>query len=192
MGFFLRCPPQSRGTGEGQGWGEPVADTMALQSGKQLSWASGWAPCSLEHELKGRNVSTAVGTLKDACGRRPSSAESLCLPAPLKCCRGGIPSCLMALQVRSLGRRRRRQHSQGCPPTGPFLGKDSLDIWVPPSSSNHPPTAVHPKLQGLVLSTCECPGFLTDLVPLGDLVKPQGWRAQPSVSKIIARRMCCW
>lgn len=23
------CPPQSRGTGEGQGWGEPVADTMA-------------------------------------------------------------------------------------------------------------------------------------------------------------------
>lgn len=64
MGFF-GCPPQSRAQGKKGRAGEPVADTMAaFQAEKQLS-AGGlrMGPCSLEHELKGRNVS-AVGTLR--------------------------------------------------------------------------------------------------------------------------------
>lgn len=101
--------------------------------------------------------------------------KSLCLPAPLKCCRGGFPSCFMDLQVGALAGAGDTAPSQGRPPTGPFLGKGSLDVWVPPSSSNHPPAAVHPESAGA--SCClrvSVWGSLLTWSPWGDLVRAPG------------------
>ena len=103
--------------------------------------------------------------------------KSLCLPAPLTCCWGGIPSCLLGLQVGALAGTGETAPNQGHPHTGPFSEKGSLDLWVPPPSSNHPPTQSTQSLQVPCAVYLECLGFLTDLVPLGDLVRAPGMEA---------------
>lgn len=62
-GLLLAAPLTAGAQGKGRARGSPWQTQWPLQSGEQLSRASGWAPCSLEHELKGRNVS-AVRALK--------------------------------------------------------------------------------------------------------------------------------